>query len=99
MLVKDLTHYEMARDSRTEFAAREMRPLSEVPDLEIEPQTQRASKKVCAIVPFRTSLEKALAFVAFILLLICVVVIALYALAKEKEDVNNEDKIGETRII
>lgn len=70
-----------------------MRPLSEVPDVELEPQTQRAGKKVCTILPFRTNLEKALAFVALILLLICVVVIALYALAKEKQDVESEDMI------
>ena len=75
----------MARDSRTEFLDKEMRPLSAAPEVETEPQMQKSSKKVCRIVPFHTTLEKALAIVALILLLICVVVIALLAMERGKE--------------
>lgn len=86
-------HFEMARDSRTEFLDREMRPLSAAPEVDTEvPQTQRASKKVCRIVPFRTTLERALAFVTLILLLICAVVIALLAVQKGNENVREADK-------
>ena len=75
----------MARDSRTEFLDKEMRPLSAAPEVETEPQTRKSSKKVCRIIPFHTILEKALAIVALILLLICVVVIALLAMERGKK--------------
>jgi short subunit fatty acids transporter len=74
----------MARDSRTEFLEREMRPLSAAPEVEVEPQ--KSSKKVCRIVPFHTTMERALAVVALILLLICVVVIALLAMEKGNDE-------------
>lgn len=74
-----------------------MRPLSATPEVDTEvPQTQRASKKVCRIVPFRTTLERALAFVTLILLLICAVVIALLAVQKGNENVREADKIIKT---
>ncbi len=89
----------MARDSRTEFLDKEMHPLSAVPEIETDPQTQKAGKKVCRIVPFRTTLERALAIVAFILLLICVIVIALLAVEKRKGDDSKELETGKIKQI
>ena len=86
----------MTRNSRTEFLDKEMRPLSEAPDVvESEPQTQRAGKKVCKIRPFRTTLERVMAFVILILLLVCVTIVVLYATKEGKDEAATEDEIGE----
>ncbi|XP_028402716.1 uncharacterized protein LOC114525533 [Dendronephthya gigantea] len=85
----------MARNSRTEFLAKEMRPLSGVPDVaENEPQTQRAGKKVCTLRPFRTTLERVMAFAILILLLVCVTVVVLYATKDGKDATTTEDEIA-----
>ena len=88
----------MARESRHEFIDKEMRPLSSATDVDVEPQRQRAGKKFCTMMPFRTSLEKGLAVVAVILLLVCAVVIGLLAVEKGKlQATDEEDETGKIR--
>lgn len=91
----------MAKDSRTKFLDREMRPLSAasevetVPEQSSSPQTRRAGKKVCRNLPLRTSVERVLAFLAIALFVVCVVVIALLAVAEKNVQENRErDTIG-----
>lgn len=82
----------MASNNGSEF--KEMRLLSS-PEVETEPHAENAGKKVCIIMPFRTTLERVLAILALILLVVSVVLIALLVVKKGKQVTNREDnKIG-----